>query len=102
MSDLLTVDEAREIAETIQWRQEHWEGEPLEQSIVVVLLNTGSKHVRVECIRGEWSGVKGDLVSRDGVPHCPNGHPLYEVSGGKRLALVDAPHPMVALTEGSE
>ena len=89
MSDILTIDQARDIAKTISWRQENGEKESLEDSIMIVLLNTGDKYTKVDCVRGEWSGVKSDLRMVGGLPHCPNGHPLFEVSGGKRLALVD-------------
>ncbi len=90
MSDTLNIQEAEQIAAAILWRQEHWESESLRQSIMVVLLNHGNKYVKVECVAGEWAGTKGDLEG-SGLPRCPNGHPLFEVSGGKRLALVDAP-----------
>ena len=91
MTDRISMSDANDIAETILFRQKRWEGEPLRQSILVVLLNYGSKFVAVECVHREWRGVKGDLESRDGVPLCPNGHPLLETSGGKRLALVVVP-----------
>lgn len=90
MSDTLKVQEAEGIAAAILWRQEHWEGESLRQSIMVVLFNYGDQYVEVECTQGEWSGVKGDLEG-SGLPHCPNRHPLFEVSRGKCLALVERP-----------
>ena len=88
MSETLKVQEAEGIAAAILWRQEHWEGESLRQSIMVVLFNYGGKYTKVECVAGEWSGIKGDLEPRNGVPHCPNGHVMFELDGGKRLALV--------------
>ncbi len=90
MSETLKVQEAEGIAAAILWRQEHWEGESLRQSIMVVLFNYGGQYVKVECVAGEWSGVKGDLESTGGIPKCPNGHVMFETSGGKRIALVDA------------
>jgi len=87
----LTLEQATQIADTIAYRQTHFDGESLETSIMVVLLNTGSKWVSVRCINEEWSGTKGDLVPdpHGGVPKCPNGHVLVETGPGKKLAYVD-------------
>ncbi len=98
MSDILTIDQARDIAKTISWRQKNWEKESLEDSIAIVLLNVGDEYTKVDCVRGEWSGAKTNLRMVGGLPHCPNGHPLFEVSKGKRLALVDV--AMVGLKAG--
>ena len=86
--DTLTLQQAERIAAAIVWRQDNWESEHIRQSIIVVLLNHGNQFTKVECTHGEWSGVKSDLEDT-GVPRCPSGHPLYELDGGKRLALVD-------------
>lgn len=91
MDLLLTLDDANEMADAIEYRQGHFENEDLRTSILVVVLNYGSKYTAVSCINGEWQGIKADLMPRDGVPHCPNGHVLVEVDGGKQLGLVDAP-----------
>jgi len=55
----------------------------------VILMNYGWRHVKVRCINGEWAGEKGDLVPRDGVPLCPNGHVMVELSDAPRLALIE-------------
>jgi len=62
-------------------------------SLMVVLVNYGDQHTRVECVGREWSGTKGDLPPRDGVPLCPNGHPMFEVGPFYRLGLVEAVRP---------
>ena len=93
MSNKLTVDQAGEISDAMRFRQSHFSDEPLETSIIVVLLNWGDKYKSVVCTAGEWSGVKADLGLGEGLPHCPNGHPLFETGGGKQLALVDVEVP---------
>jgi hypothetical protein len=57
-------------------------------SIGVVLMNYGDPFVKVKCTNNEWSGIKSDLTSRNGIPLCPNGHPLFEITRAPRLALV--------------
>jgi len=102
MSEPLKVQEAEAIAASILWRQDHWEGESLRQSIMVVLINYGDKYTEVECTQGEWSGVKGDLESDGGLPHCPNGHPLFESPKRKRLGWVTDESLLESLKERDE
>ena len=91
-------DEIQEIIESIQWRQDHFTNEELATSIGVVVANYGSGYIEVACFNGEWQGTKNtlrELRRREnpipaGIPACPNGHPLIEISAGKTLALVDA------------
>lgn len=98
----LEMQDGEAIAAAILWRQEHWVDESLRQSIMVVLFNYGDKYTEVTCTQNEWSGVKGDLESDGGLPHCPNGHPLFEMSGGKRLALIDVPFLLDTLTKENQ
>lgn len=92
MSEKLTMTQAQEIANDIAFRQQQF-SEPVEQSVLVVLLNFGSAYTQVECIRGEWHGTKADLRGQPGtLPHCPNLHPLVEMPDGRKgLGLVDLP-----------
>jgi hypothetical protein len=76
------------IAEMIQHRRDNFT-EDFEMSVGVVLLNYGDKYVEVQCVNGEWSGTKGDLIRGPELPRCPNGHVLLETSNAPRLALVD-------------
>lgn len=76
-----------EIAEAIQRRQENFE-EHFMMSVGVVLMNYGDKYVNVECVGLEWQGQKKDLEPGDGVPLCPNGHPLFETSRAPFISLV--------------
>lgn len=83
----LKTTDIEKIHEKIVYRQEKF-GESLLMSIGVVLMNYGDGEVDVVCVNNEWVGKKKDLQPRDGIPLCPNGHPLYEVSTPPRLALV--------------
>jgi len=93
MSDELSIDEAQRIATAYFDRRNRWPGEDERMSLMVVLMNYGDQHTRVECVGREWSGTKGDLPPRDGVPLCPNGHPMFEVGPFYRLGLVEAERP---------
>lgn len=86
----LGVADAQSIADRIIRRQGNF-SETLEMSIMVVLLNYGDHLTAVSCTAGEWSGVKGDLFPRAGIPQCPNGHTLVEHRQQMRLGLVPAP-----------
>ena len=94
MSDpiVLTLDMADEISDIVELRQEHFDSEPLDVSVKVVVLNYDGGRTQVACIAGEWQGTKGDVRSwhqGDEVPHCPNGHVLTQSSTLWRLALVE-------------
>ena len=84
----LDVDDIQEISDKIKARQERFPNEDFLMSVGVVLMNYGEKHVVVRCVTGGWTGTKGDLQPRDGVPLCPDGHPLFEITEAPRLALV--------------
>ena len=76
------------ITEMIEYRQEKFPDESFLMNVGVVLMNYGDRQVQVHCINGEWRGVKADIQRRDGIPLCPNSHPLLETSNAPRLALV--------------
>lgn len=84
----LTSADVEHIAGRIQERQARF-GEDFTMSVGVVLLNLGDRFVNVACVGGEWCGTKGDLTPRQGIPLCPNGHPLVETSTAPRLALCE-------------
>jgi hypothetical protein len=86
----LTLEQADQIAELIQYRQDNFEGEDLTTSILVVLLNYGDGATPVKCIQGEFTGIKSDLPPGEGIPLCPAGHPLFETGPGMALGLVPA------------
>lgn len=88
MNDFVRVLEQEDyegIVELIEHRQMAFEDkEDLRTSILVVLLNFGNRFATVDCMMGEWSGLKSDLISVDGgVPKCPNGHVCFEGPGYK-------------------
>lgn len=84
----LTVDQAREMWTKFVERREKFPEETEQTSFLVLLLNYGDHLTEVWCINEEWRGIKGDLQPRDGIPLCPNGHPLIESPRQRRLGLV--------------
>lgn len=85
----LNLDQAKEIADVYFVRREAFHQETPLTSLLVVLLNYGDHLTQVHCISGEWTGKKGELQPRDGIPLCPNGHPLIESHKQLRLGLVE-------------
>lgn len=88
VSKALTVDQARDMAIRYFNRRGLFEEEDKITSFLVVVLNYGDHLTEVSCIAGEWNGMKGDLQSREGIPLCPNGHPLLENAYQLRLGLI--------------
>jgi hypothetical protein len=87
---VLTVIQADDIVSRFFERRGRFAEETEHTSLMVVLLNYGDHLTAVTCVGPErWSGTKADLTPRDGIPHCPNGHPLMESGNRKRLGLVD-------------
>lgn len=84
----LNAEDIQKITEAIEFRRQRFQEESFDMSVGVVLMNYGARFVEVVCLNREWSGVKGDLTPRDGVPLCPNGHPLFETSTAPVMALV--------------
>ncbi|MET0786308.1 MAG: hypothetical protein ABWY25_06340 [Paenisporosarcina sp.] len=84
----LNVTDIENIAQKVEYRRLQFD-EDFMMSLGVVLMNYGDRYVKVICINGEWSGTKADLIPRDGIPLCPNSHPLFEVSTAPRLALIE-------------
>lgn len=85
---VLNVSDIENIAQKIEYRRLQFD-EDFRTSLGVVLMNYGDRHVKIVCVNEEWSGTKADLIPRDGVPLCPNGHPLFEVSTAPKLALIE-------------
>jgi len=85
---VLNTSDIENIKQKIDYRQAAF-GEDFLLSLGVVLMNYGDKYVKVVCVAGEWSGTKKNLVPRDGIPLCPNGHPLIETTQAPRLALIE-------------
>lgn len=86
--DTLTLDQAANLAETYFTRRKRFPDEDETTAFLVVVLNHGDGLTAVSCVGEEWTGVKGDLVPRDGIPLCPNGHPLLESAERYRLGFV--------------
>lgn len=90
----LTIDQAYDIADRFTARRVAFKDETDQYSLMVVLLNYGDHLTRVDCINGEWSGTKGDLLRQPtglhgfGIPKCPNGHVLTESTERLQLGLI--------------
>ena len=84
---VLGMGDISDIIVKIEWRQQNFK-ESLQTSVAVVLVNLGSQYIQLRCTNGEWIGEKRDLPGNGGIPRCPNGHPLLELSEAPVLALV--------------
>ena len=83
--DAYDVDQ---VVDAIELRM-HKFGESLRMASAIVLLNYADRFTKVICTQGEWEGTKKDILPGDGIPHCPNGHPLFEEEGHRGLILVN-------------
>lgn len=82
----LSISQAEELYATFRRRRERWTDESEPDAFLVAVLNFGM--TAVACTAGEWTGTKAELAPRDGIPLCPNGHPLFEGRERLRLGLV--------------
>lgn len=81
--DFLKQADYEMIVDAIEARRLNNPEEDFRTAVMVVLLNIGERYTIVDCMNGEWSGLKKDLPHSDGIPKCPNGHVLFEGSGLK-------------------
>lgn len=87
---LFSVEDLDIILINLDARNEKFPNEDFRTALGVVLFNYGSGLVKVVCVGSEkWTATKADLPPRKGVPLCPNGHPLLEMSEAPKLALID-------------
>lgn len=89
----LTIEDGKEIYKSFKYRRDTFTDEDEFTSLMVVLFNYGDKKTSVRCIGSEWSGIKKDLQRQEGLPKCPNGHPLLE-SASERYTLGFIPDPL--------
>jgi hypothetical protein len=85
---ILNWNDLVDIQQKIEFRQLQYNEEHL-MALSIVLMNYGSRYIKVKCVMAEWEGLKADIPLSDGIPLCPNGHPLFEVSRSPVLALID-------------
>lgn len=92
VGEALTIEDIEEILEAVDARQANFPDEPRDMTFMLVMLNIGDRYSEVECVNGEWTGIKKELKRRadGGVPLCPNGHPLLQGPGLKLGWLSDA------------
>lgn len=81
--DSITADDVTIIMETFRYRQKNFPGESEDISMRVVLLNVGDGMAPVECVNGEFSGLKRDISMTGTFPKCPNNHVMLEGKGVK-------------------
>lgn len=74
----LTIQDTKDVAQSILARREIFPDEPFEQTVGVILFNFGDRITFVSCINGEWRGQKKDLQPTGTIPKCPNGHVLMQ------------------------
>ena len=77
----LSTDDAKEIIDAVATRQHNFREEPVELSLMLVLMNIGTRYASVSCTAGEWVGKVADVAVTGDVPTCPNGHSLYRGAG---------------------
>jgi hypothetical protein len=87
----LTVEQATDLVDRYIRRRDRFPEEEEREAFLVVLLNYGDHLTRVHCINGEWQGTKDEIPPKDGLPLCPNGHPMLETGPIFRLSLLAEP-----------
>lgn len=79
--DALKVEDLNLIVDKIVKRQELYPNESIKVSVGVVLFNIGDMFAPIHCIKGEWRGIKANLIPDGDIPKCPNGHVLLQGDG---------------------
>lgn len=82
------LDDVEDIILIINKRWEAFPKDGIDMAVAVALMNYGDGFTEVECVNGEWAGIKKDIRPSDGIPKCPNGHVMLEKPGRWVLALV--------------
>lgn len=85
--DFLSPQDVNMIFQAIKERHEKFPDEPMQLTAVLVMLNVGDRFAPVSCVEECWEGYLKDVPSGEGVPKCPEGHPLFK-EPGLRLAWV--------------
>lgn len=86
----LSMSDLEMITDAIKKRRENFPEEPKEMTWALVLMNIGDRFTPVECMNGEWRGVKKDVPKGEDEPKCPNGHVLIQGKGGLTIGWVKA------------
>lgn len=86
----LTTEQFEWIWEACRDRKRNFPSEPDIMTLGIVMMNIGDRFSKVFCTVCEWSGIKMDIPKReDGVPNCPDGHPLMETGERLRIGWVE-------------
>lgn len=76
--DLFTKEDFDILVKALQKRMENFPEENFVLTLGLVLFNIGDRYAPVTCIEQEWKGLKRDIPPGEGIPKCPNGHPLIQ------------------------
>lgn len=79
--DPISMEDVEMIMDAIGKRRQNFPDESVAITFALVLKNIGDRFTPVECIEQEWKGIKFELPKGEGVPTCPNGHPLMQDRG---------------------
>lgn len=77
----VNLEDVEMILEAVRQRKENFPDEAGVLLFALVLLNIGDRFTPVTCVHGEWSGLKKDIPKGEGLPTCPEGHPLRQGEG---------------------
>ena len=91
LGEPITVEHAEAIAEVVAFRQLAFDGEPIEMSVMVAVMNAGDGWTEVTSFSGDWSGRKNEIPRREdgGIPLSPTGQPMVESPKRIRLGWVE-------------
>lgn len=79
--DKLQIEHVEMILRAVGKRQENFPEDDPAVSFLLVMLNIGERYAPVQCVGGEWKGLKQDIPPGNGVPKCPNEHVLTQDKG---------------------
>jgi len=85
----ISEEDLDNVLEAVRARQVNFPDEPAVLSFGVVLMNIGDRYTKVRCINGEWEGLKLEIPKGEGIPTCPNDHPLIEAQTRLRLGWIE-------------
>lgn len=80
IGEQITLHDIEMIFDLVAERGKKFPDEPGALTFAMVLMNVGDRFSTVQCTEQEWSGTKQEASTLEGLPICPNGHPLTYLS----------------------